>query len=117
VAQETVLHLLDRVSPLRSQCDLDVLVYLYRHSDALLSGERIAAAVGCGLKQVAGSLDSFVFAGLLTRTRSRTEGVYVFTVSRPPEPPLASLLEMASSRPGRLRILQALRRAPSATLE
>src|SRR5688572_32117978 len=102
MARETVLHLLDRVSAIHSRCDLDVLVYLFRHADALLTGEHVAAAVGCDLKQVAGSLDSFVLAGLLKRTRSRTDGpgLYVFVVGRPADGPLASLLQLASSRLG-----------------
>ena len=110
MARETVLHLLDRVAVIRSRCDLDVLVYLFRHADALLTGEHVAAAVGYDLKQVAGSLDSFVFGGLLKRTRGRTEGpgLYVFAVGRPADGPLASLLQLASSRLGRLQILEAL---------
>jgi len=110
MARETVLHLLDRVAAIHSPCDLDVLVYLFRHADALLTGERVAAAVGYDLKQTAGSLDSLVFAGLVKRTWSRADGpgMYVFTVGRPADGPLASLLELASSRPGRLQILEAL---------
>jgi hypothetical protein len=110
MARETVLHLLDRVAAIRSRCDLDVLVYLYRHADALLTGEYLAAAVGYDLKPVAGSLDSLVFAGVLQRKGSRTDGVgmYVFGVGRPADGPLASLLEIASTRSGRLQILQAL---------
>jgi hypothetical protein len=119
MAHETIPHLLDRVAAIHSRCDLDVLVYLYRHADVLLTGERVAAAVGYDLKQVAGSLDSFVFAGLLTRTRSRTDGpgLYVFTVGRPAEGALASLLHIASSRPGRLQILEALGREPSVPMQ
>lgn len=126
MTRDRVLHLLDSVATIRNQCDLDVLVYLFRHADALLTGEHVSVAVGCDLKQVAGALDSFVFAGLLKRTRSRTDGpgLYVFAVGRPADGPLASLLQMASSRPGRLQILQALAsrvsrggREPSATLD
>lgn len=108
--RETILHLLDRVSAIHSRCDLDVLVYLFRHADALLTGEHVAAAVGYDLKQVAGSLDSFVFAGLLKRMRSRTDGpgMYNFAVGRPADGPLASLLQMASTRLGRLEIFEAL---------
>lgn len=110
MTHETIPHLLDRVAAVHNRCDLDVLVYLFRHADALLTGEYVAIAVGCDLKEVAGSLDSFVVAGLLTRKRSRTEGpgMYVFAVGRPAEGPLASLLQLASSRPGRLQILEAL---------
>lgn len=127
MAHETIAHLLDRVAAVHSRCDLDVLVYLFRHADALLTGENVAAAVGCDLNHVAGALDSFVIAGLLTRKRSRTEGpgMYVFAVGRPADGPLASLLQLASSRPGRLQILEALasqlsregRREPSAHLD
>jgi hypothetical protein len=126
MARETVLHLLDRVSGIHSRCDLDVLVYLFRHADALVTGEHVAAAVGCDLNQVAGSLDSFVFAGLLKRKMSGTDGpgMYVFAVGRPADGPLASLLQLASSRPGRLEILEALAnqgtragREPSANLD
>jgi hypothetical protein len=110
MARETVLHLLDRVAAIHNRCDLDVLVYLFRHADALLTGEHVAAAVGYDLKRVAGSLDSLVFTGLLKRKRSRTEGpgMYVFAVGRAADGPLASLLQMASTRQGRLQILQAL---------
>lgn len=110
MTRETITHLLDRVAVVHSRCDLEVLVYLFRHADALLTGERIATAVGYDLKQVAGSLDSLVFSGLVKRTWSRTDGpgMYVFAVGRPADGPLASLLEMASSRPGRLQILEAL---------
>jgi len=75
-----------------------------------VTGEHVADAVGYDLKSVAGSLDSFVLAGLLTRKLSRTDGpgLYVFAVGRPAAGPLASLLQLASSRPGRLEILDAL---------
>jgi len=107
---ETIPHLLDRVAAIHNRCDLDVLVYLFRHADALVTGEHVADAVGYDLKSVAGSLDSFVLAGLLTRKMSRTDGpgMYVFAVGRPADGPLASLLQLASSRPGRLEILGAL---------
>src|SRR5687768_11910609 len=110
MAHETIPHLLDRVAAIHSRCDLDVLVYLFRHADALVTGEHVAAAVGCGLKQVAGSLDSFVFAGLLKRKVSQADGpgMYVFAVGRPADGPLATLLQLASTRPGRLQILEAL---------
>lgn len=110
MARETIPHLLDRVAAIHDRCDLDVLVYMFRHADALVTGEHVAAAVGCDLKQVAGSLDTLVLAGLLKRTRSQTDGpgMYVFAVGRPAEGPLASLLQLASSRPGRLQILEAL---------
>jgi len=110
MTHETIPHLLDRVSAIHSRCDLDVLVYLFRHADALVTGEHVAAAVGYDLKQVAGSLDSFVFAGLLKRTWTRTDGpgMYNFAVGRPADGPLASLLQLASTRPGRLEIFEAL---------
>jgi hypothetical protein len=110
MTRETIAHLLDRVAAIHNRCDLDVLVYLFRHADALVTGEHVADAVGSDLKDVAASLDSFVFAGLLKRKLSRTDGpqMYVFAVGRPAEGPLASLLQLASSRPGRLEILEAL---------
>lgn len=126
MARETVVHLLDRVAAVYNRCDLDVLVYLFRHADALLTGEHVAGAVGYDLKHVAASLDSFVFAGLLKRTRSRGDGagMYVFAVGRPADGPLASLLQLASSRLGRLEILEVLAnqrtrggRDPSANFE
>jgi len=110
MARETIPHLLDRVAAIHNRCDLDVLVYMFRHADALVTGEHVADAVGRDLKEVAASLDSFVFAGLLKRKLSRTDGpgLYVFAVGRPADGPLASLLQLASSRPGRLEILDAL---------
>jgi hypothetical protein len=66
--QLEVKQLLARLSLIRNGCDLDLLVFLYRHPRTLLTNEQIAAFVGRDMKQVAQSLDTFIEAGLMERT-------------------------------------------------
>jgi hypothetical protein len=70
--QLEVKQLLARLPVIRNGCDLDLLVFLYRHPRTLLTNEQIAAFVGRDTRQVAQSLDTFIEAGLLERTQNPT---------------------------------------------
>ena len=54
-------------SGLTHPCDLDLLLFLARHADALISSERLAALVGYEPAQVLRSLDRLIARQLLLR--------------------------------------------------
>ena len=108
---EEVKQLLARLSVIRNGCDLDLLVFLYRHPRTLLTNEQIAAFVGRDMKQVAASLDTFIEAGLLERTQNPTHAarMYLLQLDGPQGGGFKKLLELASTREGRRAILEHLK--------
>ena len=103
-------RLLDRMGVVRRPCDLDVLLFFIRHPRALLSSDQIAAFVGYEVKLLAESLDVLVRADLLTRVHTPTSAarMYVFAIGGPHDSWLPLLVELASSREGRLALRAAL---------
>lgn len=112
--------LLDRIGAVRRPCDLDLLVFFYRHPRALLTAEELIAYLGRDREDVASSLDSLIEAGLVTRSQnpSRTARLYILEPDALPGGLLNSFLEIAASREGRRELMQLLApgpdRAPSA---
>ena len=112
--------LLDRIGAVRRPCDLDLLVFFYRHPRALLTAEELIAYLGRDREDVASSLDSLIEAGLVTRSQnpSRTARLYILELDALPGGLLNSFLEIAASREGRRELMQLLApgpdRAPSA---
>ena len=82
---EDLRGLLDRLSVIRNGCDLDLLVFLYRHPRILLTNEQIATFVGYDMKQVAQSLEKFMERGLLERTQNPMHAarMYLLELSGP----------------------------------
>ena len=105
-----IRRLLDQISVLRRPCDLDLLLFFIRHPRALLSSDQIAAFLGYDLKRLGESLDVLVTAELLTRTQTLTSAapMYVLGVGGPHGDWLPSLVELASTREGRLAVRAAL---------
>lgn len=114
-----IKRLLARASLIRNGCDLDLLVFLYRHPRILLTSEQIAAFVGREMKQVAQSLDMFIAAGLLERTQNPTHAarMYLLELDGPQGDGFKKLLELASTREGRRVILEHLKPAGTRTAE
>jgi hypothetical protein len=108
--KEDIRRLLDRIGVLRRPCDLDLLLFFIRHPRALLSSDQIAVFLGYEVKQLGESLDVLVTAELLTRTQTPTSAarMYVFAVGGPHGAWLPSLVELASTREGRLAMRVAL---------
>jgi hypothetical protein len=112
---EDIPRVLDRIGLLRHPCDLDLLVFFARHPRTLITSEQLAAWLGYELKQIADSLEILLEGGLLTRTQnpSHAARMYVFAVGGTTGGWLPSLLELASTRHGRLAAIRALsQRAP-----
>jgi hypothetical protein len=102
--------LLAQTTVIRSACALDLLMFLHRHPRALLTSDRLASFVGYDVKQVVQSVEAFIDAGILERILNPTHAarLYVLVFKGSEGEALQALLEIASTRQGRLSILDAL---------
>ena len=104
-------HLLASIGVLRHPCDLDLLLFFYRHPHALLTSERLAAYVGYDLNQVGRSIDLLTEAGLLRRSQNPTHAARMYVLHTPGGGWLASLIAIGSTRDGRRTLLEAMKEA------
>lgn len=103
------LHeLLERINSVQDQTDVDLLLFFFRHPNALLTVEFLAAAVGHHRAQVEESLEGLIDAGLIQRVKGRTVAAHSFLFRPAAQESVVALLQIASSRPGRLALLEAL---------
>lgn len=107
---EDVKRLLAGAPVIHNACDLDLLVFLYRHPRTLLTSENLAAMVGYDMHRVVRGLDGFVEAGILERVQSSTHAarMYLLSLHGPRGGGLRDVLELASTRDGRRKILEVL---------
>lgn len=111
---------LDRIRGIRHACDLDLLLFFFRHPCALLTGEDLVACLGYDREQVAKSLDGLIEAGLVTRSQnpSNTARMYTLELDGSPSGLLSSLLKVTATRQGRQAAMRLLEsgtgRAPKA---
>ena len=104
--------LLDRIGCLRHACDLDLLLFFYRHPQAFLKSERLAVYVGYDLPQVERSLETLMTAGLLRQSPDSTRPARLYVLARGSSTLggwLSSLLRIAATREGRLAVIHALK--------
>lgn len=106
--------LLDRIGCLSHPCDLDLLLFFYRHPRAFLISERLAQYVGYDLPQVAQSLETLIGTGLLQRYPNSTHPAQLYVLARgsPLGGWVSSLLRVAAKRDGRLAVIHALKERP-----
>jgi hypothetical protein len=107
---EQARRLVERSGVLRSRCDLDLLLFFVRHPYSLLTSDQLATFIGQDVKDVGSSLDVLLNAGLLKRSQSPSHSarLYAFSTSSPNGGWLPSLVDFASTREGRLAILEVL---------
>ncbi len=106
-----IRQLLAQVAAIQSACDLDLLVFLYRHPRTLLTSEQLAVFVGYSLKDIANALDIFIQAGLLGRTAQMSghaARMFLLQLDGPQGRGVKTLLELALRRQGRQGILEAM---------
>jgi hypothetical protein len=115
VTAKRIEELIDRIGCVQRPCDLDLLLFFYRHPQAYLKGDRLAEYVGYDLPQVVQSLETLITAGLLRQSSdsSRPARLYVFTRSSALGGSLSSLLRIAATQEGRLAVIDALQRRQS----
>lgn len=105
------LHsLLKRIRGIRHACDLDLLLFFYRHPTALLTGEQLVAYLGYDREQVAKSLDGLIAAGLVTRSQNptHTARLYVLEFDALPGGMLRTFLNVTATRQGRQDVMRLL---------
>ena len=108
---EKTKRLLARAPVIQNACDLDLLVFLHRHPRTLLTTEQLAGFVGYELKDIAKALEAFIEAGFLRRMAQQSlhaARMFLLLLDGPQGPGLSALLELASTRDGRQRIVEAL---------
>jgi len=107
--------LLDRIGCLRHPCDLDLLLFFYRHPQAYLNSERLADYTGYDLPQVVQSLEILITAGLLRQSpdSTRPARLYVLEHGSTLGQRLSLLLQTAATRQGRRAVIDALKQRSS----
>jgi hypothetical protein len=107
---DQALILLSRIPAVQRPCDLDLLVFFAKHPLTLMASEQLARLLGYQLNEIARSLDVLLAAGLLTRTQnpSRSARMYVFSANGAKEGWSAELVQLASTREGRLGLRRVL---------
>ena len=107
---QAIRSLLDHIRGIRDACDLDLMLFFYRHPRALLTSDRLATCVGYDREQVAKALDGLIADGLLmqSRSRSNTVNLYVLDLGGVASEALSSLLEFAVTRGGRVSVMRLL---------
>ena len=102
--------LLRRAGAVRSACDLDLLVFLWRHPRALLTSDRLAQMLGRTVSQVASSLDVLLERGWLARSQNPTgtARLYLLLLEGPSGEAARRLIVEASDPVGRRAVLRAL---------
>ena len=111
-----IADLLDRIGCLGHPCDLDLLLFFYRHPLAYLQSERLAQYVGYDMPQVERSLETLMTAGLLQKSEESTSPARLYVLKNSSSTLggwLASLLRIAATREGRLAVIHALKQRPS----
>ena len=103
-------RLLEGAPFIRDACDLDLLLFLHRHPRTMLTSENLAAFVGYDMRQIGRALDAFGEAGILERIQSSTHAarMYLLSLHGPHGGGLKGVLELASTREGRRKILEVL---------
>ena len=95
--------LLERIGAIREACDLDLLLFFYRHPRALLTGDQLVAYLGYDRERIEDSIERLIEAGLLTRSQNpaRAARLYVLALDGVPGELLSSLARIAATREGR----------------
>jgi len=106
--------MLDRMPGIRHACDVDLLVFFYRHPRALLAREQLTAYLGYERDQAVKSLERLIKAGFVTRSQnpSRTARLYVLQLDALPDGLLSRFLEIAAMRQGRQDVIDLLKSEP-----
>jgi DNA-binding MarR family transcriptional regulator len=111
MAARDLRDLIERIPGMGHPCDLDLLIFFYRHPSVLLKAEQLVDYLGYDRELVAKSLDRLIEAGLVLRSQNpaRTARLYVLELTALPGGLLASFLEIVATRAGRQEAIRLLR--------
>src|SRR5262245_61639038 len=101
-----------RTVGVESQCQWDLLIFLYRHRTTLMTPERLAKLMGYRVDTVNAALDSLEALELLQRVGSWGARLYEFSLPAAPlrRAALERLLALSDLREGRLAVWKHVRR-------
>lgn len=101
---------LDRIPAIRQVCDLDLLMFFWRHPCALLNSGQLAVCLGYDSGQIERSLDKLIGQGLLRRSQSPSHAarLHVLKLHGVRGELLPPLLNTAATREGRLQVRRLL---------
>jgi DNA-binding MarR family transcriptional regulator len=96
----------------KSLCQWDLLVFLYRHQTSLVGADYLARLLGYATESVMAAMDTLESLGLVGRSRV-SQGARFYQFMVPSAPPhgeaFTRLLALANHRAGRLRLSKQLR--------
>ena len=105
-----IRQLLERSQVLHYPCDVDLLLFFYRHPQSLLTSDHLATFVGYAVPQIARSLDAFIAAGIIERSQNPTHFARMYRLVRATTDGwVASIVKVASTRRGRHDVMQVLK--------
>lgn len=113
VDRHAARRLLDEAEVLTRPCDLDLAVFFARHPRSLLSSDSLSAFLGYPIASIAESLDVLIAAGILRRrqTSAHAARLYELTIEHASgDEWLERLMALASTRHGRLALLEEIAR-------
>lgn len=116
MTREDLRSLLDGLGGIRHRCDVDLLLFFYRHPRSLLTAESLVSYLGHDHDRVAKSLDGLIAADLLTRSQnpSRSARLYELNLDSRHGGQLVSFLKIAATPQGRKDVIRLL--APGADM-
>jgi hypothetical protein len=104
-----IRQLVERSTVLHHPCDVDLLLFFYRHPRSLLTSDHLATLVGYGVSQIVKSLDAFIAAGIIERSQNPTHKARMYRlVHGTPDGWLSAIVKVASTRHGRYDVMRAL---------
>jgi hypothetical protein len=105
-----IRQLLERSAVLHHPCDVDLLLFFYRHPQSLLTSDQLATFVGYGVSQIAKSLDAFIAAGIIERSQNPTHYARMYRLVRGTSDGwVGSIVKIATTRQGRYDVMRVLK--------
>jgi predicted transcriptional regulator len=105
-----IRQLLERGRVLQHPCDVDLLLFFYRHPQSLLTSDQLAIFVGYSVSQIAKSLEAFTAAGIIERSQNPTHHARMYRLVRgTPDGWVPSIIKVATTRRGRQDVMQVLK--------
>ena len=110
MTRHDIQELLSSAGSVRNACDLDLLIFLWRHPRSILTTDRLARLTGSTAAQIGSALDFFLERGLLERDLhpSHSARLFVLRLEGANGEATRRLLRLASSAEGRREVLGTL---------
>ena len=115
IEESSAISVLERLQTLgvSLMAEWDTLVFLHSHSPSLCTAAQIARLIGYEKAEIGAALQRLEESGIVQRSHT-WQGTRMYKFSEPPEPvrrsSLLELMTLDRTRPGRLLLLEQLKR-------